>query len=273
MSDTPLKVCVAGVSGRLGRTIAHELLRRLDTDLTGALVSADSVYLGADAGEIAGRGYIGLEAGVSLGQACAGADMVIDASQPAFTAAMADRLAQLAGPGLVTGVTGLNTEQQQALEAAARHIPVLQASNFSLGVAVLERLVAQAAQLLAPGEFDLEIVETHHRAKADAPSGTALSLGRAAARAQNAEFDTVAAFDRPRTGGKRPAGEIGFSAVRGGGVVGEHEARFLAAFEEIKVTHRAFDRFIFARGAVEAAIWLKGRPAGLYSMQDVLGAS
>lgn len=273
MSETPLNICISGVSGRLGRAIAHEVLRRIDTRLTGALVSADSVHRGADAGEIAGRGYIGLEAGVSLEACCAGADMVIDASQPAFTAAMATRLASAGGPGLVTGVTGLTGEQQQALEAAARHIPVLQASNFSLGVAVLERLAAEAAKLLPAGEFDLEIVETHHRAKPDAPSGTALSLGRAAARARGADFEAAAAFSRPRTGGARPAGEIGFSAVRGGGVVGEHEARFLASFEEISVTHRAFDRFIFARGAVAAAIWLKGRPAGLYSMQDVLGAS
>lgn len=271
MSDTPLKVCVAGVSGRLGRTIAHEVLRRLDTELTGALVSADSVHRGADAGEIAGRGYIGLEAGVSLEEACAGADVVIDASRPGFTAAMAARLAAAGGPGLVTGVTGLSVPQQEAVEAAARAIPVLQASNFSLGVAVLERLAAQAARLLPEGEFDLEIVETHHRAKADAPSGTALSLGRAAAKARGADFEQAAAFSRPRAGGARPLGEIGFSAVRGGGVVGEHEARFLAAFEEISVSHRAFDRFIFARGAVTAALWLKNRPAGLYSMQDVLG--
>jgi 4-hydroxy-tetrahydrodipicolinate reductase len=273
MSDTPLNICIAGVSGRLGRAIAHEVLRRLDTDLTGALVSADSVHRGADAGEIAGRGYIGLEAGVSLEACCAGADMVIDASQPAFTAAMAARLAEAGGPGLVTGVTGLTAEQQGVVEGAARVIPVLQASNFSLGVAVLERLAAEAAKLLPAGEFDLEIVETHHRAKPDAPSGTALSLGRAAARARGADFEAAAAFSRPRQGGARPAGEIGFSAIRGGGVVGEHEARFLAAFEEISVTHRAFDRFIFARGAVAAAIWLRGRPAGLYSMQDVLGAS
>ncbi len=271
MSDTPLKICIAGVSGRLGRSIAHEVIRRLDTTLSGALVSAGSVHRGADAGEIAGRGYIGLEAGVSLEDCCAGADMVIDASQPAFTAAMVERLAAAGGPGLVTGVTGLTAQQQQGVEAAARTIPVLQASNFSLGVAVLERLAAEAARLLPEGEFDLEIVETHHRAKPDAPSGTALSLGRAAARARGVDFDTAAAFSRPRTGGARPAGEIGFAAIRGGGVVGEHEARFLAAFEEISVTHRAFDRFIFARGAVAAALWLKDRPAGLYSMQDVLG--
>ncbi|MCC5996757.1 MAG: 4-hydroxy-tetrahydrodipicolinate reductase [Oceanicaulis sp.] len=273
MSDDTLKICIAGVSGRLGRSIAHEVIRRLDTTLTGALVSADSVHRGADAGEIAGTGYFGLEAVVSLEAASKGADVIIDSSMPDFTAAMAGRLAAAGGPALVTGVTGLSDEQQQAVEAAARRIPVLQASNFSLGVAVMERLVAEAARLLPDGEFDLEIVETHHRRKADAPSGTALSFGRAAARARGAALETQAVYARPRAGGTRGVGEIGFSAVRGGGVVGEHEARFLAAFEEIAVTHRAFDRFIFARGAVTAALWLRGRPAGLYTMQDLLGAA
>lgn len=273
MTEIRLNVCVAGVSGRLGRSVAHEVIRRLDTRLAGALVSADSVHRGADAGEIAGTGFLGLEAVVSLEDASAGADVVIDASLPDFTAAMAGRLAMAGGPGLVTGVTGLSNEQQKAVEAAARTIPVLQASNFSLGVAVMERLIADAARLLPADEFDLEIVETHHRRKADAPSGTALMLGRAAARARGEALDNRAVFARPRTEGARHVGEIGFSAVRGGGVTGEHEARFLAAFEEITLTHRAFDRYIFARGAVEAALWLKGRPAGLYSMQDLLGAS
>ncbi|KAA5803790.1 4-hydroxy-tetrahydrodipicolinate reductase [Alkalicaulis satelles] len=273
MTDTPFKICVAGVSGRLGRSIAHEVIRRLDTVLTGALVSADSVHRGADAGEIAGTGFLGLEAVVSLETACEGADMVIDASLPDFTAAMAGRLAARGGPGLVTGVTGLSSEQQKAVETAARMIPVLQASNFSLGVAVMERLLADAARLLPASEFDLEIVETHHRRKTDAPSGTALMLGRAAARARGEALEDRAVYARPRTGGARKSGEIGFSAVRGGGVTGEHEARFLAAFEEITLTHRAFDRYIFARGAVEAALWLKDRPAGLYSMQDLLGAA
>jgi 4-hydroxy-tetrahydrodipicolinate reductase len=271
MTQSILNACVAGASGRLGRAIAAELIRRGDTALTGAMVSADSVHLGADIGELAGLAWAGVTAVVSLEEASAGAQVVIDASAPKVTAAIAGRLADSGGVALVSGVTGLSRDEQAAVEAASQAIPVLQASNFSLGVAVVERLVAEAARALKPGEYDLEISETHHRAKADAPSGTALSLGRAAAQARAASLDDVAAFGRPRTGGRRPIGQIGFSVQRGGGVIGEHEARFLSQFEEVSIGHRAFDRHIFARGAVEAALWIAGKPAGLYTMQDVVG--
>ncbi|MGJ3231950.1 MAG: 4-hydroxy-tetrahydrodipicolinate reductase [Oceanicaulis sp.] len=271
MSDVKLKAAVCGVSGRLGRTIAAQLIARADTALTGGMVSSDSVHLGADLGEIAGKGYLGRTVSVSLEEAGEGADLFIDVTAPQVTAAIASRLAEAGGPGLVTGVTGLDDAQQKALETAAQTIPVLQASNFSLGVAVLERLVAEAARALNPDQFDLEIVETHHKHKADAPSGTALTLGKAAARARGADFDKAAQFDRPRSGGSRPLGTIGFAALRGGGVVGEHEARFLSSLEEVSIGHRAFDRTIFARGAIEAALWLKGREPGFYTMQDVLG--
>jgi 4-hydroxy-tetrahydrodipicolinate reductase len=270
MTDISLKACVAGASGQLGRAITHALLQRRDTALTGAMVGADSAHLGEDVGELTGLGYQGLDTIVSLEDASAGAHVVIDASAPKVTAAIATRLSEYGGPALVTGVTGLDADQQAALEAAAERIAILQASNFSLGVAVLERLVAEAARALNSAQFDLEITETHHRKKADAPSGTAISLGRAAARARGVEFESVAAFERPRLGAARPVGEIGFSAARGGGVTGEHHARFLSEFEEVSVTHRAFDRVIFARGAVEAALWLKDKPAGFYTMQDVV---
>ena len=130
--------------------------------------------------------------------------------------------------------------------------------------------MSQAAKALSDDHFDLEIVETHHKRKADAPSGTALSLGKAAAKARGVELDEVAQFERPRHEGHRPVGAIGFSAIRGGGVVGEHEARFLSAFEEVSISHKAYDRFIFAQGALAAARWIKGRAPGLYTMQDVL---
>lgn len=271
MSDIQLRAAVSGVSGRLGRTIAHQLISRSDTALTGGMVSTESVHLGADLGELVEKGYLGVNAVVSLEEAVEGADLLIDVSAPKVTAAIAERLARAGGPGLVTGTTGLDDDQQAALEAAAKAVPVLQASNFSLGVAVVERLVAEAARALKAEQFDLEIVETHHKRKADSPSGTALTLGRAAAEARGQDFDSSAIYDRPRTGGNRPQGQIGFSALRGGGVVGEHEARFLSSLEEVSIGHRAFDRSIFARGAVEAALWLKGREPGFYTMQDVLG--
>ncbi|MFP4519400.1 MAG: 4-hydroxy-tetrahydrodipicolinate reductase [Oceanicaulis sp.] len=272
MSDIKLKAAVCGVSGRLGRTIANQLIARSDTVLTGGMVSSDSVHLGADLGEIAEKGYLGVTTSVALEDAVEGADVLLDVSAPSVTAAIAERLMKTGGLALVTGTTGLDRDQQKAVETAAETLPVLQASNFSLGVAVMERLVKEAARALAAEQFDLEIVETHHKRKADAPSGTAISLGKAAAEARGEDFETNAQFDRPRNGGSRPMGQIGFAALRGGGVVGEHEARFLSAFEEVTVSHRAFDRFIFARGAVEAALWLKDRkPGRLYTMQDVLG--
>lgn len=266
-----LKACVTGVSGRLGRAIAGELIRRGDTRLVGGMVSSESAYLDYDIGELAGAGFIGLPTCVALEEAAGDADIVIDASAPHVTVAIAQRLADAGGPAMATGVTGFDDDQQAALAAASQRLALLQASNFSLGVAVVERLIAEAAGRLAPEHFDLEITETHHKHKIDAPSGTALSLGRAAAAARGGEFERLALYERPRTGERRPIGAIGFTAVRGGGVVGEHAARFLADAEEVTVGHRAFDRVIFARGAVEAAFWLKGRPAGQYSMQDVIG--
>lgn len=271
MTDPALRACVTGASGRLGSAIAAELIRRGDTALTGAMVSSDSVHLGADVGELTGLPWVNLATTVSLEEASAAAEVVIDASAPLVTAAIASRLAASGGKAFVTGVTGLSDEQQAAVEAAAASIPVLQASNFSLGVAVVERLVSEAARALSKADFDLEICETHHRGKADSPSGTALSLGRAAAAARGLDFEDVSVFERPRSGARRTVGEIGFAALRGGGVVGEHEARFLSRLEEVTISHRAFDRHIFARGAVEAALWVKDRPAGLYTMQDVIG--
>jgi len=271
MSDQKIKIAIAGVSGRLGRAIAAEAIRAPDLDLTGGMVSSDSSHLDQDLGDLAGTGFLGVETVVSFEQAVSQAQVVIDATSAKVTASIAPRLADLGGRALVTGVTGLDADQQAGLKAAAEKIPVLQASNFSLGVALVERLVAEAARALRSEQYDLEIVETHHKRKLDAPSGTAITLGEAAAQARNVALDAVAQFDRPRQGAQRPVGAIGFSAVRGGGVVGEHEARFISAFEEVAVSHRAFDRVIFAQGAMHAARWISDKPAGFYTMQDVLG--
>lgn len=270
MADDILKISVTGVSGRLGRAIATEVIRRSDTQLVGGMVSSESAYLGVDIGEMAGAGPYGVKTCVSLEDATSKADVVIDASAPHVTSAIAERLAEAGGPALATGVTGFDADQHAALLAVSDRLPLLTASNFSLGVAVVERLIAEAAGRLASDHYDLEITETHHRDKVDAPSGTALSLGRAAAAARGDDFDRVALYERPRASQRRPFGAIGFAAVRGGGVVGEHAARFLADAEEIVVGHKAFDRVIFAHGAVEAAAWLKGKPAGAYTMQDVI---
>ena len=270
MSEGPLNIAIIGVSGRLGRAIARQLLLRNDLRITGGVVSAQSANKGADIGELAGVGFKGVETVVRLEDAIAGAQIVIDASQPAVSIAVAERLAEQGGPCYITGTTGWTPEQEDRLLKVSQKIPVLVASNFSLGLAVLEHLMARAAQLLDTHDYDLEIIETHHRAKIDAPSGTALSLGNAAAKVREASLSLAMVTDRANQSTRRETGDIGFSSVRGGGVVGEHEARFMSDHEEISIGHRAFDRSVFAHGAIEAARWIVDKPAGLYSMQDVI---
>lgn len=268
--NLPLKLCVVGASGRLGRLILGEAIRRSDFELVGGVVSHNSVQLGADLGELAGGAFTGLETKVSLEEAARGADIVIDVSTAKAAPAVAARLSERGGPALVTGVTGLDEAGRRAIADAAETIPVLHARNFSVGVTVLEQLVEQAARALPDQLYDLEIHETHHRSKADAPSGTALMLGEAAARGRDRELNEIAHYGYEREDARRTTGAIGFSVNRGGGVVGEHAARFLGAFEDIELSHRAHDRFVFARGALEAALWLRGRSKGLYSMRDVV---
>lgn len=194
-------------------------------------------------------------------------DVVIDFSTPAgFDAALAHCEAH--GVALVSGTTGLDAAQRKRVGFAARKTPVLCAANFSLGVAVLTRLLGEAARAL-PG-WDLEIFEAHHARKVDAPSGTALALGRAAATARGQDFDAVAVTGRHGHTGPRAPGTIGFASLRAGGIVGEHTAYLVGHDERIELTHRAYDSAIFARGALAAAAWLAGKPAGAYSIQDVV---
>ncbi|MGY6661263.1 MAG: 4-hydroxy-tetrahydrodipicolinate reductase [Glycocaulis sp.] len=266
-----LKIAVLGASGRLGRLIMAEIMRRPDMELVAGVVRHDSVMLGADLGELADTSLAGIETSVSMRDAADAADLVIDVSAPQASAAFARQITERGGPPFVCGVTGLGADDMAALEAAAQSVPVLYARNFSLGAAVMRWLTAEAARQLPPEQFDLEIVETHHRRKVDAPSGTALAIGEAAAQARGLELGTQAIFDRPRQGAARPVGAIGFSAIRGGGAIGEHSALFLGAFEELEIRHRANDRFIFARGAIETGKWLTGQKPGFYGIEDVLG--
>jgi len=194
-------------------------------------------------------------------------DVVVDFSSPAgFDAALAHCVAQRTA--LVSGTTGLGNSQRRALAEAARVVPVLHAANFSLGIAVLTRALRDAAAALP--DWDLEILEAHHARKVDAPSGTALALGRAAAKARGQDFDEVAVLWREGQVGARPGGAIGFSAIRAGDIVGEHTAMLATYGERLELSHRATDRTIFARGALIAAAWMVGKPAGTYSLDDVL---
>jgi 4-hydroxy-tetrahydrodipicolinate reductase len=198
-------------------------------------------------------------------------DVVIDFSTADASAALAARAAEAGRPALVIGSTGFDASQRAAIERAAEHIPIVLSGNFSLGVNVLLGLVRQAARALGPDSFDIEVFEAHHKRKIDAPSGTALMLGEAAAQGRGSTLTELRAPAHAGVGEPRETGTIGFSVLRGGGIVGEHTVVFAGEDEILTLSHSARDRSLFARGAVEAALWVAGRTPGLYDMQDVLG--
>ena len=259
-------VVVAGAPGRMGRMLIAEVAAMPGLRLVGALARAGDACLGADAGTLAGIGEIGVPVEDDPLPSMARARAVIDFTSPDGTLALAEIAAQARAVHVI-GTTGMSPDEIAALEPASRHCAQVRAGNMSLGVNLLEGLVRRVAAALDDG-WDVEIVEAHHRHKVDAPSGTALMLGRAAAEGRDVDLDDVAATAR---GGARPEGAIGFASVRGGDVVGEHDVIFAGPGERLVLRHVATDRAIFARGAVRAALWGLGRPPGQYDMADVLG--
>ncbi len=207
---------------------------------------------------------------VDQASALAGCDVVIDFTTPDASVALARAAAARGGPALVIGATGLSDAQLAAIAKAAEAAPIVQTYNYSLGVNMLAGLVRQAAKALGP-DYDIEIFEAHHRRKVDAPSGTALMLGEAAAEGRGVSLSNAQRRARDGITGARPEGEIGFSVMRGGGIVGDHSVSFIADDEILTLSHSARDRSLFARGAVAAARWVAGKPPGLYTMADVLG--
>ena len=260
-------VAIHGASGRMGRMLLRAVAETDGVRLVGALDAPGSEWLGRDAGELepAAKGVTVTDDAVEV---MAGAQAVIDFSTPAASLEIAGLAAQ-ARAACVIGTTGFTEAQEEALEPPSRHCPIVKAGNMSLGVNLLTGLVRQVAEAL-PG-WDVEVVEAHHRHKVDAPSGTALMLGEAAAEARGVRLSDVAERGRDGITGARGEGAIGFSAIRGGDVVGEHDVVFHAPGERVVLRHLATDRAIFARGAVQAAIWAQGRKPGRYDMDDVLG--
>ncbi|HEX5378384.1 MAG TPA: 4-hydroxy-tetrahydrodipicolinate reductase [Phenylobacterium sp.] len=253
--SAPIRIAVSGALGRMGQA------------LTAAVAARDDLVLAARfdrPGAIAD----GL---VTQDQALAQADVVLDFTTPEASVALAQAAAARGGPPLVIGSTGLSASQIEEIGRAAQKVAILRAANFSLGVNMLMGLVAQAARALGPEAYDIEVFEAHHRRKVDAPSGTALMLGAAAAQGRGVELAKVTAPARDGITAARNQGDIGFSVLRGGGIVGDHSVVFAAEDEILTFSHSARDRGLFARGAVEAARWLAGRPPGQYDMQDVLG--
>jgi 4-hydroxy-tetrahydrodipicolinate reductase len=248
-----------------------ELVKAVGTDGSATLAAAvdrpGGPSIGKDSGTVVGRTPNGIPVSAELRAVIRGLDVVIDFSRADAVGDTADTCAE-AGVALMIGTTGLSAETQQRIDAAARRIPVLVSANTSLALNVLLELVRRAAQAL-PETYDIEIFEAHHRHKVDAPSGTALALGDAAARGRSQHLARPVALSGSLPG-ERPAGTIGFSVARGGDVVGEHDVRFLGAGEQLRLSHIATDRAIFARGALAAALWLAGKPANRYQMADFL---
>jgi 4-hydroxy-tetrahydrodipicolinate reductase len=264
-----MRLVVAGAGGRMGQTLIRLIVEEAGITLAAAVERPGADAVGRDAGEIAGIATLGIAVTDDIAAALREADGLIDFTTPAATVELVAAAAK-AGIVDVIGTTGLSDADNAAIDAAAKRIAIVQAGNMSLGVNLLARFVREAAKALDPS-FDIEITEMHHRHKVDAPSGTALLFGREAAAGRGIDLDTHSVRVRDGQIGPRRVGDIGFSALRGGTTVGDHSVIFAGEGETVELTHRAFDRTIFARGAVKAALWAKGRSPGRYSMADVLG--
>ncbi|MCA0029217.1 4-hydroxy-tetrahydrodipicolinate reductase [Mesorhizobium sp. B263B2A] len=263
---------VVGAAGRMGQTLIRAIHTIPGARVIGAVERADSPHLGKDAGELAGIGIINVPISDDPLPAFAKADGVLDFTTPASTVEFAGYAAQ-ARIVHVIGTTGCSAQDNAKIAAAARHATIVKSGNMSLGVNLLAVLVEQAARALDADDFDIEILEMHHRHKVDAPSGTALLLGEAAAAGRDIALAGNDVRSRDGHTGVRKTGSIGFATLRGGSVVGDHSVILAGTGERITLSHHAEDRAIFARGAVKAALWARGKKPGLYSMRDVLGLS
>jgi 4-hydroxy-tetrahydrodipicolinate reductase len=264
-----MRLIVAGAGGRMGRALTRAIADTPGAVLTGALEAPGSELLGKDAGSLAGLSENGVKLSADLWSMSKDADGILDFTVPGATIA---NVAIAAERRLVhvIGTTGLSASDDAVIKSVTTRAVVVQSGNMSLGVNLLAALVKRVAQSLDDG-FDIEILEMHHKAKIDAPSGTALLLGEAAASGRKVALDQHSARGRDGYTGARNAGDIGFASLRGGTVTGDHSVIFAGPYERIELSHRAEDRMIFAHGALKAAMWAHGKKPGLYSMADVLG--
>ena len=264
-----MRLIVAGAGGRMGRALVRVISETSGAVVTGALEAPGSELLGKDAGVLAGLPANGVELSADLWKLSANADAIMDFTVPAATIA---NVAIAAERGLVNivGTTGLSASDMAVIKSVTSRAVVVQSGNMSLGVNLLAALVKRVAASL-DDSFDIEIVEMHHKAKIDAPSGTAFLLGEAAAAGRGVDLHTHSARGRDGHTGARRSGDIGFASLRGGTVTGDHSVIFAGPMERIELTHRAEDRTMFAQGAVKAALWAHGKKPGFYTMTDVLG--
>jgi len=261
-------VAIAGSSGRMGRTLIETVLAQADLKLCAALEQAGNPHLGKDAGELVGS-RCGVAISADIAAALPGADVLIDFTRPAGTLAHLAVCRRL-GIGMVIGTTGFEDEGKKTIAAASRDIAIVFAPNMSVGVNVMLKLLSVAAAALGDG-YDMEVFEAHHRHKVDAPSGTALKMGEVMAQARGRSLAECAVYERHGVTGERRPGTIGFAALRGGDLVGDHTALFAGIGERIEITHRATSRANYAQGAIRAARFVTARKRGLFDMQDVLG--
>lgn len=264
-----MKIGIVGCAGRMGRMLVKAVHETEGAELSAGSEQPGSEFISQDPAVLAGLPASDLEIMDDPAGVFALSDVVVDFTVPAATVTHA-RLADELGVALIPGTTGLDASQQAKIEQAATSVPIVQAANYSVGVNVLQILTEQAARMMGD-EFDIEVLEMHHRHKVDAPSGTALALGQAAAKGRDVNLDDVAQRVRDGITGERTRGDIGFATLRGGMVVGDHTVMFASDDERIELTHKASDRGLFAKGAIRAALWTEGKDPGLYSMRDVLG--
>lgn len=270
MSETDMKLVVVGAAGRMGQTLIRIVHGMAGVSLHAAVERPGSNFIGRDAGELAGLGPIGVTVTDKPLEAFLEAEGVLDFTAPAGTVEFAGLAAQ-ARIVHVIGTTGCSADDEAKIRAAARHARVIKSGNMSLGVNLLGVLTEKAARALPAADWDIEILEMHHKHKVDAPSGTALLLGEAAAKGRGIDLAEHSVRVRDGHTGARPQGAIGFATLRGGSVIGEHSVMIAGEGEMVTLSHSATDRSIFARGAVAAALWGRSQKPGFYSMLDVLG--
>ena len=265
----PLKIAVTGSSGRMGQMLINTLSSSETMTLSGAIERTGHAWVGNDVGVLMGGAHSGVEVSENYLEVFSSVDAVVDFTIPAATIEFA-KIAAQTGTAHIIGTTGFTPDEIDLINASANHVPIVRAGNMSLGVNLLVTLTKQVAAALDE-EFDIEVIEAHHNKKIDAPSGTALMLGEAAAQGRGVSLEDVRDTKRDGIVGARKSGDIGFVAVRGGDIVGEHDVLFASQSERITLRHVAQNRDVFARGALKAALWSQGKPPGAYSMLDVLG--
>ncbi|MGF1722193.1 4-hydroxy-tetrahydrodipicolinate reductase [Vibrio kyushuensis] len=264
-----VRVAIAGAAGRMGRNLVKATFINQDAKVASGSERPESSLVGIDLGELCGEGKFDIAIVDSLEKSIEEYDVIVDFTAPVNTLANIE-LCRKYGKQIVIGTTGFSEEEKQQIDAAAKEIAIVMAPNYSVGVNLVFKLLEKAAKVM--GDYcDVEIVEAHHRHKVDAPSGTAIGMGEAIAGAMGNELNDVAVWAREGITGERTKDEIGFATIRAGDIIGEHTAMFADIGERVEITHKATDRMTFANGAIKAAVWLNEKPAGFYTMTDVLG--